>query len=371
MRDLGVKLAPAILLVLVGCASHADAVSPHVATTSDVPPPKPAALPTKPTDPPVTPVALPSGPQPSRSCAVRWSSDGSQVAGVSDRAVEIRSVAGSQAPRILPADPGTRTLDYSFVADMVLRERGSSVELAKPGAQDPYFKADPTKWLPPIVMSDDGAALFHSRTEPEGGIDDTTFLDLHTFKETPIAVPYFSAGGSDQVASRVRRESIEVGQSRILRAIYDYRTPTTAKNMTHGLSLPNCFATEGEGTAKFFAMDVDQSFETAVVARVACEKKGPKKPVIEVYDRIKDGDAHVSHSWAPNGNPIALDVSANGKRVVVSLERKDGLVRELWDTTTGKRVGDITLQADCFELSPDGSRIASMQKSQLDVKTVP
>jgi hypothetical protein len=306
----------------------------------------------------------------SQTCHVRWSDDGRIVAGVRDRSIERVAVDATRERSFVEAPPGVRFLDGSLSSHVLLESRNGHQELVGMDGHSPVASGAWQTLTAPYYLSDDGTALLHAPAHPypeDATLDDTEFLDLKLGTLVKVDVPYFAAGGSDQGPFAMRRGAIAVGQSRILMGVYPYRRPHNADGSNAGFAITSCFAQEGQGEALLFGFDVDASFATAVVARIACEAPPPRRPIVEVYD-ARQSPPRVVHSWNADGKPVGLDLSADGSRLLSSVERHGQIVRELWDTRRGTELREVRLSADCFELAPDGSSVAAIVEGRVQLQ---
>ncbi len=225
------------------------------------------------------------------------------------------------------------------------------------------------RWPDPLVMTDNGSAVFSGYgPDMPGAVDDKAFFDVATHREVPRLAPHFSAGGSEQVAVRVRRGSVIVGQSRVLVGAYAVRATDPTDGSHPGFTVSSCFAMDGGGAAQLFSIDVDAELRTALVGEVDCQRPAPRVPVIEAFDFEGKKPARV---FPIDGKPIAIDLSASGDRAIVTVEKGATRVDELWDVQGGKRVANVSLDASCFEISPNGSSVAKVVGGVLTIQPLP
>lgn len=73
----------------------------------------------------------------------------------------------------------------------------------------------------------------------------------------------------------------------------------------------------------------------------------------------------------PTRSPPIDPISPDGTRLVVRSERRGVVRHEAWSTANGRHLGDVPLQGECFELSPDGQTVADKRGDALALLPLP
>src|SRR5262245_24030796 len=67
----------------------------------------------------------------------------------------------------------------------------------------------------------------------------------------------------------------------------------------------------------------------------------------------------------------ALWLSPEGSRLILRTEHRGKITNPVWDTSTGKHLGDLTLNGDCFDFSPDGKLLGEKRGDDLALIKLP
>jgi hypothetical protein len=330
-------------------------------------------------DPPSAPLKrqhLPP-PSPRTICQVRWSADGATVATVDAKHVRVRARDAQRWSVELEAPLSMRFIDVSLVANGILEEgpdgRRTLVSLKDGHAMWPRIVAH----APWARLSEDGTKLLAVEAGPYNGLDVPWFFDLRTGKKQEIWIPSIGAV-ADPVIVKYRRNTLQIDPSQMLTAFLDIRHAPRDADATYVEFGGGWNEGEDAGGIGLPGVDVDNDFQTIVLVKMDWAEKSPQhdRAKVEVYQHIhlknERDDAKLTAEWpiAPHSFR-ALWLSPEGRRLILRTEHGGKITHAVWDTDTGKHLGDIALTGDCFDFSPDGKLLGEKRGDDLAILKLP
>jgi hypothetical protein len=225
-------------------------------------------------------------------------------------------------------------------------------------------------------LSEDGTKLLAVEADPDGGLDVPWFLDLRTGQEQQIWIPGISESGDNARIVWHRRNALEIYKGRVLVAFVDIRRALEPGTAVYVRIEEPWEPGRVNGTSDDYAMllgaDIDEDFRTVVVAKER-RTQGAGEVAVEIYGQfhLPDTMYHQVHSklmarWLLQaGSFRALWLSPEGSRLIQRTQRGGKTTNAVWDTRSGKRLGDIPLTGDCFDFSPDGTLVGEKRGDDL------